>query len=481
MLIAAIRDFFWSSNDIKTADSIAQDSLRSVERKQLELRPHLRLSVEDNQFFVDRILRTPDEEERKTSKPDPKKESHELIAAAAKAAAAHIQTITKQLSPSDKAQLLHRWLDFLSDGARVIWVEVADEQTAFRIFETMNDRGLKLSSADLLKNYLYSLAGSRKDEVTQKWLSMTAVLESLGREDGDVVDYIRYFWITTHGHTRVNDLFDSIKGEVNSEATAVSWVTVLEARANDYAALLTPSHDAWSSSHQEIRSTIDTLRYLGVSQIRPLLLSAYGKFSPKEMERLLRAAVNWSVRCLISGVPSGNLEGHYSRSAKKVTDQAITTVKEVAIEMSSIVPADDVFENAVSTASVPTASLARYYLRRIQMEADGEVEAQYTPNDGKAVTLEHVLPQKPGPEWSYIASDVAKAIYNRLGNQALLAGSVNTKIGNVGFDTKKAALAESPFTLTSSIAACSDWNAKEIAERQVAIAKLAVKAWPLYV
>ncbi len=194
-----------------------------------------------------------------------------MIAAAAKIAATHVDTITKQLPPADKAQLLHRWLDFLAEGARVIWVEVADEQTAFRIFETMNDRGLKLSSADLLKNYLYSLAGSRKEEVVQKWLSMTAVLESLGREDGDVVDYIRYFWITTHGHTRVNDLFDSIKSEVNSEATTVSWVSVLEARANDYAALLTPSHDAWSSVHQEVRATIDTLRYLGVSQIRPLL------------------------------------------------------------------------------------------------------------------------------------------------------------------------------------------------------------------
>jgi hypothetical protein len=136
------------------------------------------------------------------------------------------------LPSADKAQLLQKWLDFLAEGARVIWVEVADEKTAFRIFETMNDRGLKLSAADLVKNYLYSLGGSRKEEVVQKWLSMTATLESLGKEDGDIVDYIRYFWITTHGPTRVNDLFDNIKSEVNSEATAVSWASILEGRSN---------------------------------------------------------------------------------------------------------------------------------------------------------------------------------------------------------------------------------------------------------
>lgn len=481
ILIAAIRDFFFKNKDIKTADSIAQESLRSVERRQLELRPHLRLSAEDNQFFVDRVLRAPSEPERIAAKPDPKKESHELIDTAAREAAAHVEAITKQLQHADKSQLLHRWLDFLSEGARVIWVEVADEQTAFRIFETMNDRGLKLSAADLIKNYVYSLAGSRKQEVVQKWLSMTATLESLGREDGDIVDYIRYLWITTHGPTRVRDLFDQIKGEVNSEATVVAWVSRLESRANDYAALLTPSHDAWSKSHQEVRATVDTLRYLGVSQIRPLLLAAYGSFTNKQLELLIKAAINWSVRCLVSGVPSGTLEGYYSRGAKNISDKKLTNVAQVNKELASIIPDDQVFKSSVVTASVSTASLARYYLRRLQIEADGGNEPQYTPNDGKAVTLEHILPQKPGKEWAHIPAEEAKANYNRLGNQALLAGSVNSKIGNVGFQDKKPALAASPFSLTSSVAKMADWNIVEIAKRQSKLADLAIKAWPLAV
>lgn len=447
ILIAAIRDFFFSGGDEATATSIAQESIRSVERKQLEMRPHLRLSADDNQYFEDRVLRAPNEPERQSAKPDAKKASHKLIDNAAKSAASHISTITKQLPPKDKAQLLQRWLDFLDDGARVIWVQVADEKTAFRIFETMNDRGLKLSAADLVKNYLYSLGGARKQEVTQKWLSMTAVLESLGKEDGDIVDYIRYFWITTHGPTRVNDLFDHIKNEVNSEATAVSWITKLESRSNDYAAILTPSHDRWIKSHQEVKATIDTLRYLGVSQIRPLLLAAIGVFNEKELKLLIKAAVNWSVRCLISGVPSGTLEGHYSRSAKKVTDKKIQKVTELSTEMAAIIPNDEAFKSAFLNVSVPTASLARYYLKRLQIEKDESPEPQYTPSDGTGVTLEHILPQKPGAEWSHIPTEEAKASYNRLGNQALLAGSVNSKIGNVGFSLKKIALAASHLAL----------------------------------
>lgn len=383
----------------------AEESLYSIARKTLQFQTHFGLSSDDNEFFIDRILRDPDALERKAAKPDPKKESRQRIVEAAAAARKHVEDITASLQPTEKVSVLHRWLDFLESGARVIWVEVADQKTAFRIFETMNDRGLKLSAADLLKNYLYSLADKKQSIVVQKWQGMVAVLESLGPDNGDIVDYIRYYWITGHGHTRSNVLFDEIKREVTNEAHAVSWSTQLELRAHDYAALYTSSHDAWTGFHPEVRARVETLRFLGVTQVRPLLLAAFGKFSDKQMEKLLAAAVNWSVRVLLTGVPSGTLEGHYSKNAKKVTDGAMKTVDALTKEMPAIIPDDGRFKAAVATAVVPDAQLARYYLRVLQMQADGAMNSQYVPNDGKQVTLEHILPVKPGPEWINISTE----------------------------------------------------------------------------
>jgi hypothetical protein len=114
------------------------------------------------------------------------------------------------------------------------------------------------------------------------------------------------------------------------------------------------------------------------------------------------------------------------------------------------------------------------------MEADGNVEPQYVPNDGIAVTLEHVLPQNPGKGWTMPAVEV-KAYYNRLGNQALLAGSVNSKLNNLEFKSKKKALSDSEFSLTSSIGAHNQWGANEIIDHQKVLAAHAVKAWPLAV
>ena len=155
------------------------------------------------------------------------------------------------------------------------------------------------------------------------------------------------------------------------------------------------------------------------------------------------------------------------------------TVAELTKEMAVIIPDDARFKAAVATASVPDAQLARYYLRVLQMQKDGKLDLQYVPNDGKPVTLEHILPVKPGPDWKHISLEDAKSNYNRLGNQALLAGSVNSKLGNVGYDAKKPALAASPFSLTQEAAKHSDWTLAEIAKRQQDLAELAVLAWPL--
>jgi hypothetical protein len=74
-----------------------------------------------------------------------------------------------------------------------------------------------------------------------------------------------------------------------------------------------------------------------------------------------------------------------------------------------------------------------------------------------------------------------QGLYNRLGNQALLDGSVNSKLGNLGFVAKQKYLSDSPFRLTSSVGKAVDWGENEIENRQERLAELAKRAWPYLV
>jgi len=409
----------------------------------------------------------------------PQRDSHKRISAAALTAADHVRSIVEALPEANRGKQLHRWLNFLGKSVKVILVQVADERTAFTIFETMNDRGLKLSAADLLKNYLFARAEDRKDEAVQKWHSMVGVLESIDGEEDGIVEYIRFYWIAGHGPTRTKDLYDLIKKDVTNKTKAVKLASDLEAKVHDYAAVLTSSHDAWASHRPGVRTKVLTLRSLGVTQIRPLLLAAFGKFTPKEMERLLDGCISWSVRSLIGGVPSGTLEGYYGRAALSVTQGTATNVKTLSTEMAKVIPDDKRFLAAAENANVANANLARYYLRALQRQADGEKEPQYVPNEGSEITLEHILPQKPGDKWKHLTPEECKAHYNRLGNQALLTGTINSKLGNEEYSVKKPALLASDYSLAKEAGGYSKWGLDQIASQQARLAKLAVSTWPL--
>lgn len=478
ILVAAIRDYFHAHGDSETARLIEEESLISKTRRTHEINAHFRLNAEDHNFFHTRILLRADNKERKASKP--LRESHKRIDKAAKIACEFVEeTIVKNLPTGKATDNLHRWLDFIKDGLRIIWVQVADERTAFTIFETMNDRGLKLSAADLLKNHLYAIADDRRDEVIQKWQSMVAVLETIEGEEENVVEYVRCFWITKNGHTRTKDLYDKIKATTTNKTKAVALAGDLESTAQDYAAILLASHDKWASRGAGLRAKIEVLRSLGVTQLRPLLLAAFVNFSDKQFDQLLDACVSWSVRSLLSGVPSGTLEGYYSRNAHEITQGRIRKAAQVKSDLIKIVPDDTRFKLAVSTAHVANTVLARYYLRALQRKADGQKEPQYVPNPGSEITLEHIIPQKPGKGWEHLTSDEIKANTNRLGNLALLTGTVNSKIGNVSYQEKKPALLASEYSLTKEAGRFATWGVSEVAKRQERLADLAVMTWPL--
>jgi len=481
MLVAAIRDYIYTKGSKEAAREITRESLEKMDPETEAVAPKLKLSADDAVFFENYVLHLPDDPGRRSIQPDPRKESHTKIVDAKKLAAKHVADLVKPLPPTDGFKLLHKLNKYLVSSVRAIWVQVGDQGTAFRIFETMNDRGLKLSAADLIKNYLCSLAPDDTDAVIQKWKGMTANLETLGQDNGDIVEFIRYFWIVNHGHVRTADLFGRIKVNVHTKTAALNWMSSLDESAGRYVAILNSSHEVWGAFDPSVRRNITTLwSILGVSAIRPLMMATYEKFSKVEQTKVWKLAVNWSVRFLISGVQSGTLEGHYNRNAKAITDGVIKNSVDLTKEMAKIIPPDDKFKASFSRANVSSAVHARYYLRTLELQKSGLLEPSQIPNeDQTVVTLEHILPQNPGQGWDYIPAEMQRPLCYRLGNQCLLTSTANNGVGNASYEDKKPMLVNSDFKLTQIASEFQIWDVIAIDSRQDELAKLAVKAWPL--
>ena len=329
ILLAAIRDYFFRNGDKVRATSIEQDFLKKTDINTTYIVPQLRMNVDDNEFFKKFILSSPDSPDRKI---EPTKESHQRIKTAAEIAARHVRDILEPFGTkeSHKTNRLLEWIKFVRQGAQVILLRVPDHLNAFLMFETLNDRGLKISQADLLKNHLLSYSGDRIREAQQKWAQMVGVLESLGQDD-ITVTYLHHLLITKYGPTKEREVFDKFKQVVNSQNRSVEFLDELAEGANDYAALFNSDHKKWNEYGTTTKKNISTInRDLRVEQIRPLMFAVSRHFSVKEARLAFRMFVYLSVRFLIVGGRGGLLDRNYALRAQEIGTVKVKTAKQLA-------------------------------------------------------------------------------------------------------------------------------------------------------
>jgi hypothetical protein len=487
ILLAAFRDYLYLDPSQRGYVAHLQEQyLAPYDPHKDGPRPVLTLNTEDNAFFERRIILTPDDPER-LNETDATRVSHERIDTAARIAKRWVEKITNTQDQAQKITNIKSWVDYLRESARVILVIVPDPGKAFKIFETLNDRGLRLSQVDLLKNHLYALAetGKRFDDVRKPWDEMVGALESSGYEELEL-DYIRQMWISYHGYIKEAELYDAIKDYAKSPSGAVKFAGDLSKNVIPYMALLNPSHPLWKDRSQQTAGAercIDVMvNSLRVDRIRPLLLSIVAKFNRKGTELAFRLCISWTVRFLIvGGIGSGTVEQFYAMTAKKMRDGDIPDPQALAAEMKKHVPTNKEFKESFAGASVARGPLARYYLRCLELQQRGERNASLATDDNpEQIDLEHVIPKKPSQHWN-LPEDERKVLVNKIGNQVLLEKKCNSTLKGDGFDNKRVAYDKSSQALTRLLAKERTWGAEEISERQKYLAELAVKTWPITV
>ncbi len=483
IILAAIRDYFYTQEEDLLQESIDTVFLYEIDRNNREKVEKLSLNVDDKDYFNKRIIALPDNSDRLSIQET--KESHNRINFAANKAVELIEGIINTNPQNSIIEILNGWISFIENKATVILLTVPDKKNAFMMFETLNDRGLKTSQSDLVKNYLFSEAGERVQEAQQKWSRMNSALEILGIDD-IVMTYLRHFVITQYGPTREKEIFDRIQENVSGRLQALTFLEKLAEYATSYSAILTPTHHKWNNYSPLIRESISIIRELRVQQIRPLMLAVVQQFNPPETELAFRSFINWTVRFLISGgMRGGQLESAYAEAAQKIVQGTIITTNTLLTELTSVIPSDGTFKSAFETARVSQHYLARYYLHSIEKYLINLTDnPELRPIlDTDIVNLEHIMPKEPADNWPHVEPEVQRAYTKRIGNMTLLNSKVNSQFGNAPFQTKRVEFENSRLILNQQICEDTDnqteWGSEHINQRQQRLAEYAILTWPL--
>lgn len=352
--------------------------------------------------------------------------------------------------------------------------EASDLPEAYVIFETLNDRGADLTTADLLKNYLFSAAKDYFHFVEHRW----AQLEGSFDRPEDLVKFIRYDHVSRHGSVSARKLYRAIQSEVGGSAKAVkTYIEHLVEAQEVYQALREPEHPFWSSVNVNVRDALQAFRRFRFEASTPVLLAAFSKWTKDDAARLLIKIANWSVRGQFTGrLGCGVADETYGDTAKAISDGIARNQPDVRIAMSRIVPNDAEFESAFVSSGDVTVSRAKYLLAMLEKAADAKHQRPVRSHEwhSRAVTIEHVMSLAGSDQ-----SDAKAAAVNRLGNLALLEKRLNVSAGSKPFSEKRPFYKESAFELTRQIAAKRTWGLTNINRRASELAELACLAWPL--
>jgi uncharacterized protein with ParB-like and HNH nuclease domain len=379
-------------------------------------------------------------------------------------------------SLTDIIQFGDRLAEFLADtiARKLLFIQITveDEFNAYTVFETLNARGIELTSTDLLKNYLFSLFQG-PDDLESAQSQWNRIINTVRMEK--FPEFLRYYLSLKYRRVRRERLFKRIKESVNNAEDAFNLLDSLESYSDLFLALGDPNDDFWSDRH-ETRIYIQELNLFRIKQAYPALFAAYFYFSKENFVKMLKLTTTIAFRYTVVGHLNPNeLERIYNQVAIDIASEQIDRPREVFERLRSVYVSDEKFERDFSVLKIETKGqkkkLVRYILAKLENHVSGKPINEETPS------IEHILPESPDPLWEreFTSEQIADMRY-RLGNLTFLEPSFNREIGQKKYNIKRQKYQKSSYILTQQITN-DDWTPDSIARRQQELAKQAVRVW----
>ncbi|MCK5342932.1 MAG: DUF262 domain-containing protein, partial [Candidatus Heimdallarchaeota archaeon] len=294
------------------------------------------------------------------------------------------------------------FVDSIVDKLFFTVITVTDELNAFKVFETLNSRGVRLSSTDLLKNYLFSVANSECAHDTEmktleeRWEDIVGILGS-----ESFPEFLRVYWNSRNKLVRKSDLFKTIRRNITSKAQAFGLIRDLDAYARIYAALQKPYDELWQPKEREY---LKQLKMFDVRQPLSLLLTVFQNFAEinrKDFESLLRSISVISFRYnVICNMQSNEQERVYNDAAVQLSSGKLQSAKEVLQLLKKVYPEDSAFKAAFADKELrTTSSRNKKIVRYILLEMEEHASGKPYEFESDRYNIEHIMPEHPGEQW----------------------------------------------------------------------------------
>jgi hypothetical protein len=379
---------------------------------------------------------------------------------------------------SDPGMIVAQLIDRMSDRLFFTVITVTDELNAYKVFETLNARGVRLSATDLLKNYLFSVLhkeGQHEHELKALDDRWEQIVGRLAAES--FPEFLRVHWISRRSFVRQADLFKTIRSQIRDRGAVFQLLSGMDEDMDTYLALTSPDASNWPPKDRE---SAGMLRMFSVRQPFPLLMAARRNLGDGDFEALLRAIVIISFRYnVIGNLQTSEQERTYHAEADRISKGEHRALAQILEGLRALYPADEAFraafaEKAIGTAQARNRRVVRYVLCKLEQRRSG-ADLDFLSD---TLSVEHICPTNPEGGWPAFSDEEIETLSSRLGNMTLLNSGQNKDLGNAEYAVKRPVYAASAYALTREVAERNeDWTPERIANRQRGMANQATAIW----
>ena len=358
------------------------------------------------------------------------------------------------------------------------------------IFESMNSKGLELSKADLIRNFvLMDLDLNKQNKLYYRyWREME---EFFGQEnytehfDGFIRHYLTIKTRKLPKKAEVYDVFKKYAHESNAtEGGKEEMLADIKTFSGYYCNIALNKEE-----NKNLLPIFEDLTDLVANVSYPLVLEFYSDFEKgllknHELCLLVRLIESYVFRRAICGLPPNSMDNTFASFGEKLDkENYMDSVQSqfILLKNNKRFPDDEEFFIKLIKEDVYTNFKRRLYFLR-KLENYGHKKEKIPLDD---YTIEHIMPQNPelSEEWQQSLGEDWKEVQNELlhtlGNLTL--SGYNSEYSDKSFAEKRDmsdGFKESPLFLNKGLEDELDWNRDSIIRRAEKYAKVALEVWP---
>ena len=129
---------------------------------------------------------------------------------------------------------LPSFVEWLLSRVILVGIRAPDRDSGFRIFESMNDRGTRLTPIDLLKSFLLSHVGGGEEELNLRWRNMLAELTIARDDESAPTRFIKAAFIAQYARISSSDDLQGINRELHLWVRRHATEVLQLAEADEY-------------------------------------------------------------------------------------------------------------------------------------------------------------------------------------------------------------------------------------------------------